>query len=879
MNDTGKCECSLPFFGHRCTEEAFCKYWNYATESWSTDGCVVAGISRTSIVCKCTHLTDFASFSEEFLPQPNLINPFDGEILSAFFSDPRNMVVLVLIASVYFLYSISVCYGWSMDRAERHEHYMERVVTLDLKPYEPPEDASKNSAYSGPHVGKATMLAMAQLHLSPGVNNRNSRYRNVVKKRTCCSFFSSCFKSCRESAASLGPKFKKSIQTNHSWIACIFVNAEDEFTRPQRVTVLMSVVMGTIFIASLFFEGPRCMPADEGYPDCPNDEEDVDFDFRKAFITALIVALLMMPCDVMFVSLFRRVKVEAPEKKGVGPGGRIWALPASGLKATTAVKIQSRIRGLLSKRRTDRKKAENVTADDKSKIARMGRTGRRAAVADVDEIARAAAAFDGGNPAVVSNIKSPSIFESKPTPTGSSGVQRAEGKNRTVPSTPLGRFVETHCKTYKLDRITTSPYLGASELAKQTWAALMKSWEKEQEKDCRPAADGRLTVTVARARNLIAADSNGLSDPYVVLRLGARSKKRTKVVSKSLNPEFGETFQFPISAAGGVDDFTLTLTVKDKDVIGKDDYLGHVELHLGQIFGEHWEGPAVHRRWKLSGDNFVATGSRGDIELRLQFVAAAGVAHPAANAPKKQPPPPKVDRALGRPPAWFIDLCSDARPAAPPPPGAEPSPSWGGRSRVYEGVGTPARLEGMTMVPVADQETLAQQVVDAAERSKVSTSAAHGVHAKSFKQPAAALRRDPKAVAAQMAARSAHMLELGPPDPSGRGSPAAQQTRRPAQLAQLADAGRGPAKSRRSGGAFTAIADELDTVQSMRSGLQDQEKKLRGKMLEGFYVDSVAAIHAQTYAEEQGEAPLDSQVGLDRIVALYCRSSTLYHIH
>ena len=40
---------------------------------------------------------------------------------------------------------------------------------------------------------------------------------------------------------------------------------------------------------------------------------------------------------------------------------------------------------------------------------------------------------------------------------------------------------------------------------------------------------------------MAAKDSNGLSDPFVTLRVG-KTKKKTKVVRKNLNPFFNEEF-------------------------------------------------------------------------------------------------------------------------------------------------------------------------------------------------------------------------------------------------------------------------------------------------------------------------------------------------
>lgn len=62
---------------------------------------------------------------------------------------------------------------------------------------------------------------------------------------------------------------------------------------------------------------------------------------------------------------------------------------------------------------------------------------------------------------------------------------------------------------------------------------------------------GQLLVHVNRARGLAAADSNGLSDPYIKTYLlpdkSKHSKKKTSIKRKTLDPVYNETLKVGIA--------------------------------------------------------------------------------------------------------------------------------------------------------------------------------------------------------------------------------------------------------------------------------------------------------------------------------------------
>jgi len=79
---------------------------------------------------------------------------------------------------------------------------------------------------------------------------------------------------------------------------------------------------------------------------------------------------------------------------------------------------------------------------------------------------------------------------------------------------------------------------------------------------------GIAIVRIFRGIDLVAADLNGKSDPYVKLKCGGK-KAKTKVVNKSLNPEWDETLQLNVESQ------SEPITVEVVDVRALDALLDH----------------------------------------------------------------------------------------------------------------------------------------------------------------------------------------------------------------------------------------------------------------------------------------------------------------
>ncbi|KAH9504096.1 BAI1-associated protein 3 [Bulinus truncatus] len=102
----------------------------------------------------------------------------------------------------------------------------------------------------------------------------------------------------------------------------------------------------------------------------------------------------------------------------------------------------------------------------------------------------------------------------------------------------------------------------------------------------------KLLVEVLSAKDLIPLDANGLSDPYVLVSLVPEhvfpgvSTQSTKIVKKTLNPVFDESFEFHIQPAQCAHHgATLTFTVMDHDLLFQNDFGGEAFLPLADVHG------------------------------------------------------------------------------------------------------------------------------------------------------------------------------------------------------------------------------------------------------------------------------------------------------
>ncbi|EGD75514.1 AGC/PKC/ALPHA protein kinase [Salpingoeca rosetta] len=99
-----------------------------------------------------------------------------------------------------------------------------------------------------------------------------------------------------------------------------------------------------------------------------------------------------------------------------------------------------------------------------------------------------------------------------------------------------------------------------------------------------------LEVEVYEAKNLLPADLNGLADPYVKMYVhpdpSKKTKQKTKIVKKTLNPVWNEKFTWKFSKHDDLSSRKLHVAVWDWDRVTRNDFMGAMAFTFKELMDE-----------------------------------------------------------------------------------------------------------------------------------------------------------------------------------------------------------------------------------------------------------------------------------------------------
>ncbi|KAJ1071866.1 hypothetical protein K5549_002158 [Capra hircus] len=151
---------------------------------------------------------------------------------------------------------------------------------------------------------------------------------------------------------------------------------------------------------------------------------------------------------------------------------------------------------------------------------------------------------------------------------------------------PLKKLKPNHTKTFSICLEKQLPVDKTEDKSLEERGRILVSLKYSSQKQ-------GLLVGIVRCAHLAAMDANGYSDPYVKIYLkpdvDKKSKHKTAVKKKTLNPEFNEEFCYEIKH-GDLAKKTLEITVWDYDIGKSNDFIGGVVLGINAK-GErlkHW---------------------------------------------------------------------------------------------------------------------------------------------------------------------------------------------------------------------------------------------------------------------------------------------------
>merc|ERR1711871_145705 len=253
--------CPSPIF------EPLCQFWNETLGKYSSNGCVLHNVTADgTVVCNCTHLTDFASklgtvFSDAgtILANPKFQRSYSAEELADLLDE--NAVVITTVGAMFALAVASCISGRQQDELDKF---------FESKS---PQQLEAHLWASGRGI-----ISPAALELDAVDNSLCSLWINAV------SVYHPLF----------------SVYFTHSLA----------LTRPHRIMVLLCVVFANMTVDAMFYQVRHGDPNDK-----PNFIETLGFSVVSSLLNVPVVSLFQALYQMVGASAVTRMQYDIAAKK------------------------------------------------------------------------------------------------------------------------------------------------------------------------------------------------------------------------------------------------------------------------------------------------------------------------------------------------------------------------------------------------------------------------------------------------------------------------------------------------------------------------------------------------------------------------------------
>ncbi|XP_074522616.1 polycystin-1-like protein 2 [Halichoeres trimaculatus] len=346
-----------------------CVYWNETNLTWRPDGCQVGEKSTVyQTQCLCNHLTLFGS---SFFVMPNHVDISKTPQLFATVND--NYVVLALLCAFFGLYLVTLLWACYADRRSRSKRKMTLLednhpgalynylisvqtghrknagttadVTVKLIGSEGESDSQNLTDPDKPvfERGAVDVFLLATPFPLGDVRNIRLQHNNSgghpswyinkvtvqdLQTRHVWHFLCGCWLSAdrgdgmtkktfsaakSNEIASFRNIFQSRTSTGfrdeHIWVSILDPPSRSPFTRAQRVSCCMSLLLCTMAINIAFWN----LPVDENSPDVYSFGS-ITIKWQEIMV-GIQSGLLMFPINILIITIFRSIKPRIISKK------------------------------------------------------------------------------------------------------------------------------------------------------------------------------------------------------------------------------------------------------------------------------------------------------------------------------------------------------------------------------------------------------------------------------------------------------------------------------------------------------------------------------------------------------------------------------------